>query len=40
MQKVARGGGWTDTRGAIGVLALFIVGSTVLGTSTLRQRTE
>lgn len=40
MQKIAQGGGWADTRGAIGVLALFIVGSIALGTATLRRRTE
>jgi ABC-2 type transport system permease protein len=40
MQKIAAGGGWADARGAIGVIALFIVGSIVLGTTTLRRRTE
>lgn len=40
MQKIATGGGWEDTRGAIGVLVLFIVGAVALGTTTLRRRTE
>ena len=39
MQKIAAGGGWEQTRGAIGVLALFIVGAVALGTTTLRRRT-
>jgi ABC-2 type transport system permease protein len=40
MQKIAAGGGWTATRGAIGVLCLFIVGAVALATTTLRRRTE
>ncbi len=40
MQTIAAGGGWDQTRGAIGVLVLFIVGAIVLGTTTLRRRTE
>jgi len=39
MQKIAVGGGWEQTRGAIGVLAAFIVGAVALGTTTLRRRT-
>ncbi len=40
MQKIAAGGGWHETQGAIGVLVLFIVGAVALGTTTLRRRTE
>jgi len=40
MQKIAAGGGWEETRGAIGVLVLFIVGAVALATTTLRRRTE
>jgi ABC-2 type transport system permease protein len=39
MQKLAAGGGWEQTRGAIGVLVLFIVGAVALATTTLRRRT-
>lgn len=40
MQKIAAGGGWVQTRGAIGILAAFIVGAVALATTTLRRRTE
>ena len=40
MQKIAAGGGWVATRGAIGVLVAFIVGAVALATTTLRRRTE
>ena len=40
MQKVAAGGGWAQVQGAVGVIALFIVGALVLGVATLRRRTE
>ena len=40
MQHIARGGGWTDVRGDVGVIVLFIVGALVLGVGTLRRRTQ
>lgn len=39
MQTLAAGGGWPDVRGAVGAIALFIVGAVVLGVATLRRRT-
>ena len=39
LQELARGGGFADVRGAIGVIVLFIVGALVLGATTLRRRT-
>ena len=39
MQELAAGGGWSDVAGAVGVIALFIVGAVVLGVATLRRRT-
>jgi len=39
MQTLAVGGGWPDVRGAVGAIALFIVGAVVLGVATLRRRT-
>ncbi|NKY39035.1 ABC transporter permease [Cellulomonas septica] len=39
MQKLAAGSGWSDVRGDVGVVALFIVGALVVGASTLRRRT-
>jgi len=39
MQHIAAGGGWTQVRGAVGVMAVFIVGALALGASTLRRRT-
>ena len=39
MQQLAAGGTWTDVRGAVGVIALFIVGALVVGAATLRRRT-
>ena len=40
MQHIARGGGWEQVRGDVGVIALFIVGALALGVTTLRRRTE
>ncbi len=40
LQQLARGAGWADVRGAIGVIVLWIVGAVVLGVLTLRRRTE
>ncbi|CAM3402720.1 ABC transporter permease [Isoptericola cucumis] len=39
MQELAAGGGWSEVAGAVGVIALFIVGAVVLGVATLRRRT-
>ncbi|MEU2202374.1 ABC transporter permease [Isoptericola sp. NPDC019482] len=39
MQTLAAGGEWTDVQGAVGAIALFIVGAVVLGVATLRRRT-
>ncbi len=39
MQELAAGGEWSDVAGAVGVIALFIVGAVVLGVATLRRRT-
>ncbi len=39
LQGLAGGAAWTDVRGAVGAVALFIVGALVLGTTTLRRRT-
>lgn len=39
LQTLARGGGFADVQGAIGVVVLFIVGALVLGATTLRRRT-
>ncbi|MCF4119417.1 ABC transporter permease [Antribacter sp. KLBMP9083] len=39
MQSLARGDEWADIQGAVGVIALFIVGAVVLGVLTLRRRT-
>lgn len=39
MQHLAAGDGWTDVRGAVGVMALFVVGAVILGVLTLRRRT-
>ena len=39
MQTLAAGGEWGDVRGAVGAIALFIVGAVVLGVATLRRRT-
>lgn len=40
LQQLARGAGWVDVRGAIGVIVLWILGAVVLGVLTLRRRTE
>jgi ABC-2 type transport system permease protein len=39
MQQLAAGGTWTDVRGDVGVIALFVVGALVVGATTLRRRT-
>lgn len=39
MQQLALGAGWADVRGAIGAIALFVVGVIVLCVVTLRRRT-
>jgi ABC-2 type transport system permease protein len=39
MTSLAAGEEWADIRGAVGVIALFIVGAVVLGVLTLRRRT-
>lgn len=39
LQSYAAGGTWTDVRGDVLVIAAFIVGALVLGTTTLRRRT-
>ncbi|HEY3438951.1 MAG TPA: ABC transporter permease [Actinotalea sp.] len=39
LQKLAKGGGFEEVRGAVGVVVLFIVGALVLGAATLRRRT-
>lgn len=39
MQELALGAAWADVRGAIGAIALFVVGAIVLGVVTLRRRT-
>lgn len=39
MQTLAAGGEWADVQGAVGAIALFIVGAVVLGVATLRRRT-
>ncbi|MFC8598526.1 ABC transporter permease [Isoptericola sp. NPDC057191] len=39
MQTLAAGGAWADVRGAVGAIALFIVGAVGLGVATLRRRT-
>lgn len=39
MQRIAAGDGWSRVSGDVGVIALFIVGSLLLGISTLRRRT-
>lgn len=39
MQRIAFGDGWSKVSGDVGVIALFIVGSLLLGISTLRRRT-
>lgn len=39
MQDLAAGGGWTDVRGAVGVIVLFTAGALVLAATTLRRRT-
>jgi ABC-2 type transport system permease protein len=39
MSHVSKGGGWSDVRGAVGVLVLFIAGAVVVGGLTLRRRT-
>jgi ABC-2 type transport system permease protein len=39
MTSLAAGDEWVDIRGAVGVIALFIVGAVVLGVLTLRRRT-
>ncbi|HWV78481.1 MAG TPA: ABC transporter permease, partial [Isoptericola sp.] len=37
MQTLAAGGEWADVQGAVGAIALFIVGAVVLGVATLRR---
>lgn len=39
LQQLARGAGFADVQGAVGVVVAFIVGALVLGTLTLRRRT-
>ena len=39
MTSLAAGNEWSDVRGALGVIVLFIVGAVVLGILTLRRRT-
>ncbi|RPF22997.1 ABC transporter permease [Myceligenerans xiligouense] len=39
MQELAAGAEWEGVRGAVGVIALFIVGAVALGVLTLRRRT-
>jgi ABC-2 type transport system permease protein len=39
LQDLAAGGEWPDVAGAVGVIALFIVGAVALGIATLRRRT-
>ncbi|GAB3105291.1 ABC transporter permease [Isoptericola nanjingensis] len=39
MQTLAAGGEWADVQGAVGAIAVFIVGAVVLGIATLRRRT-
>lgn len=39
MTSLAAGDEWVDIRGAVAVIALFIVGAVVLGVATLRRRT-
>jgi ABC-2 type transport system permease protein len=39
MQDLAAGGGWTEVRGAVGVIVLFTAGALVLAATTLRRRT-
>lgn len=39
MTSLAAGDEWSDVRGAVGVIVLFIVGAVVLGILTLRRRT-
>jgi len=39
MQTLAAGGEWADVQGAVGAIALFIVGAVTLGIFTLRRRT-
>ncbi|QAY69907.1 ABC transporter permease [Xylanimonas protaetiae] len=40
LQQLAAGAGWADVRGAIGVIAVWIVAAVALGVLTLRRRTE
>ncbi|WP_425955135.1 ABC transporter permease [Xylanimonas sp. McL0601] len=40
LQQLAAGATWTDVRGAVGVIVLWIVGAALLGVLTLRRRTE
>jgi ABC-2 type transport system permease protein len=39
MQQLAAGGGWADVRGDVAVIATFIVGVLLIGSTTLRRRT-
>ena len=39
LQTLARGGGFVDVQGSVGVVVLFIVGALALGATTLRRRT-
>lgn len=39
LTAVAGGGGWSDVRGAIGVMAVWLVGATALGALSLHRRT-
>ena len=39
LQQLAKGGGFEQVRGDVGVVLLFIVGALVLGAATLRRRT-
>lgn len=39
MQRLAAGASWADVRGAVGVMALWLVAAMVVGALTLRRRT-
>ena len=40
LQQLAAGAPWAEIRGAVGVIAVWIVGAALLGVLTLRRRTE
>lgn len=40
MSALTAGGGWAEIRGAVGVMVAWLIGAMVLGTLTLRRRTD